>query len=136
MKTRMVKVAVLELVSGALCLILTVPFLLAPDALLRFEDLWFPFSVLLACNILPVAGGIAALRGKAWGLAFVGALFSPMLFLGIGVITTLINSRDDWSRQKRKWTDRFSLFIYAVVCLILLLSLVELASKILGWQAL
>ena len=119
MKKKLTSVGIVELVSGVLSSVLIIWTLTSPGALPFFKSQPVPasffFVVLLACASLPIAGGIAALRGKAWGLSLAGALFSSALLLGAVVLRQLVNARDDWPNTKGEWMLRILTVAYLVI---------------------
>ena len=123
---------ILELFSGAVYSVFTVWSLwtAAPFYKTLSVAAVVAFALLLTFSALPIAGGIAALRRKAWSLALAGALCSPVLFSGIPALRDIIDSREDWSHIKRKSMLGISLFAFFAILFISILAVFEIDVEV------
>ena len=97
-------------------------FLPVPSNPMPESMAWALITVLgipgIVSGALTLLGGVCALRGRSWGLAFTGSIFSllvPPLGLPSGIL--LVLARNDWSRAKRGFViGILSLSSFFVVC--------------------
>ena len=93
-----------------------------PGSIEFWNGAYIYLAELVILVVLPIASGVASLRGKTWGLAFAGSLCAiPVLFIGLPASILLWQSKEDWSKEKRRLVLAATIIVGLIVAALMIL---------------